>query len=420
MINKVLKTRIIEKQPTDRENFLWNMIGSGIYSASSMLLSLIVIKIIGADSGGVFSIALTISQMLVYIAYFEMRTYLVTDANDEFKFEEYHTTKILLCILMLGISILYTVIKGYGNEKAVIVILVCYSRFLDGYADVYEAQFQKIGRLDIAGKSLAYRTSVYFVVLVGMLICSKDIIISLIVANIFGMIGVWICNIKIMHMIETIHLSFDMAKVKKIVGKCFPLFIGVFCWTYILSASRMAIDGNMNSNYQSYYQIIFMPVSVINLFAGFVLRPLLPQMAEDYAKKELKKFKNVIFKILTGITGITVVCMAGAWLLGIPVLSILSGCDLKEYKGVLVFLLFAGGINSVSFTLYYVLTVMRKMRSILIGYAGAALFAFVISSPLVRLNGINGAAFSFFATVVLLCILFCISIFSEVIRMKNR
>ena len=58
------------------------MIGSGIYSASSMLLSLIVIKIIGADSGGVFSIALTISQMLVYIAYFEMRTYLVTDAND--------------------------------------------------------------------------------------------------------------------------------------------------------------------------------------------------------------------------------------------------------------------------------------------------------------------------------------------------
>ena len=124
-------------------------------------------------------------------------------------------------------------------------------------------------------------------------------------------------------------------------------------------------------------------------------------------------FKMILTKVFLGMGVITLVCMIGGFLLGIPVLSMLSGCNLTPYKGILVFLLFAGGINAVGFTMYYILTIMRCMKSVLVDYIVVAIVAGIISGPLVRLDGIRGASISFFVTVVLLCILFGGSIFIE-------
>ncbi len=410
MIYRLVTKRMLERKPTEQQNFLWNMIGSGIYSLSSMILSLFVIKVAGAEQGGIFSIALTLSQMLVYIAYYEMRTFQVTDSKNEFVFSEYHAAKIILCILMLIISIGYTWVNGYDLEKSIVIVLVCLSRFFDGYADVYEAEFQKVGRLDLAGKSLAYRTVLFVIMLLASLLITKQLILSLIIADIAAVIGILLFNIMIMRGLEGITCTWKIERIRRIIIACFPLFVGTFCWTYILSASRIAIDGNMPSEYQSYFQIIFMPVSVINLFAGFVFRPMLPRLAQDYNLRRYKQFIRLIGKGIASIIVITAVCMLGAGLFGIPVLSMLSGCDLSSYKDVLVFLIFAGGFNAVAFTMYYVLTVMRCTKSILLDYILAALLAFSISQPLVIKYGIHGAARSYFIVVLVLCLLFTISI----------
>lgn len=410
---------IVNKETTEKNNFIWNMLGSGIYSASSMILSLAVIKIVGASEGGVFAIALTLSQMLVYIAYFEMRTFQVTDVRDEFKFSEYHSGKLITCLLMIIVCSLYVWVKRYDSNKVIVILLVCFSRLVDGYADVYEAHFQKIGRLDLAGKSLAYRTSLFVVALIVGLLVSGKLIYSLIFADVVAIIGLWIFDINIMNVLGKIAISKCGENIKKILINCFPLFIGVFCWTYILSASRIAIDGNLASKYQSYYQIIFMPVSVINLFAGFVLRPVLPKLADEYCNGLYKAFKKNICNVMLGIMTITFVCIIGAYILGIPVLSILSGCDLHDYRFILTFLIFSGGINAIAFTLYYVLTIMRCMKSVLIDYILAAVLAAVISVPMVRIHAIAGAAFSFFITVSVLSILFAVSILKKIYLIKK-
>ena len=111
--------------------------------------------------------------------------------------------------------------------------------------------------------------------------------------------------------------------------------------------------------------------------------------------------------------------MCGAYLFGIPVLSLLSGCDLTEYRGVLIFLIFAGGFNAIAFTMYYVLTIMRRPMSILIDYILAAILAFVLSPVFVRMYGINGAAGSYFIVVLVLCMLFSISIVKVCIKIKK-
>jgi len=395
-----------KKIPDNREHVLWNVVGSSVYALSSMILTYLTIRIIGAEEGGIFAIGLTLAQMFVYIAYYEMRNFQVTDAENKYTFNDYHTLKIVLCVVMMVVCFIYGWIKNYDIHKLVVVLLVCFYRMIDGYADVYEAQFHAKERLDLAGKSMTFRTIFSVAVYFGILSMTKDLTIALISANVCGVIGVCIFNIWILPSFGSMKMSDNKAHLKGIIIDCFPLFIGMFLWTYLLSASRMAVDNVMTSTDQSYYQVLFLPVSVINLFAGFLIRPSLLVLTEHHAKGNQKAFWGIIMKIFLLMVIISLVCMVGAYLVGIPVLQLLAGCDLSQYRMLFVFLICAGGFNSIAYILYYVLTIFRNRGAIVCGYGIAASIALLISNDMTRQFGLWGAAGSYLISILVLMFIF--------------
>lgn len=405
---------------SEKSDFIWNMLGSGIYSAASMILTFLTIRIMGEKVGGIFSIALTISQMLIYIAYFEMRTYQVTDAKNEFTFKEYYNTKIITCLLMAAVSIGYTILKGYASYKALVILLMCLYRLIDGFADVFESQFHKDGRLDIAGKSLAYRTlfsiSVYF----AILLFTHNLVIALTGAIIAAIAGLLFCDIFVYKNFGEIKLEWNGKQSIKILKSCFPLFLGVFLWTYILSASRIAVDDVMTSEAQAYYQVLFLPVSVINLFSGFLFRPLLTKLTDFYKQGKYGEFFKIILKLVLIMAGFTVICMGGAYLVGIPVLEIIVHLNLAEYRGLFTFLIAAGGVNAIAFIWYYVLTIFRCPKVITGGYIAAAVMAYFISPLFVKKRGLYGAGASYFMVVLVLNIIFITAIIYKYVTLQRK
>lgn len=419
-MNRIKRIMIGESKSSEKSDFIWNMLGSGIYSAASMILTFLTIRIMGEHDGGIFSIALTISQMLIYIAYFEMRTYQVTDAKNEFTFTEYYNTKIITCLLMVIVSIGYTILKAYNLYKALIILLMCLYRLIDGFADVFESQFHKDGRLDIAGKSLAYRTlfsvSVYF----AALIITHHLIIALVAAIIAAVIGLLICDIIVYREFGQIKFEWNSKQSIRILKACFPLFLGVFLWTYILSASRIAVDDVMTSDAQAYYQVLFLPVSVINLFAGFLFRPMLTKLTDYYKNGRYGEFFKVILKLVMIMAVFTVICMGGAYLAGIPVLEIIVNLNLEKYRGLFTFLIAAGGVNAIAFIWYYVLTIFRCPKTITGGYIVAAVMAYFISPLLVKKHGLYGAGVSYFIVVCTLNIIFMTAIVCKYATLQRK
>lgn len=398
------------EKPSEGQLFWWNMAGSAVYALASMILTYITIRQAGAVEGGVFAIGLTLAQMFVYIAYYEMRNFQVTDIGKTYIFADYHGVKILNCIIMIGVCLIYCIVKHYDTHKLLIVILVCLYRMLDGYADVYEADFHNSGRLDLAGKSMCFRTVISVSVYFCFLWLTHSLLVAMCGAVISGLLGIYIYDILVMKCIGDIEISWDKRKMARIWKECFPLFIGMFLWTYLLSASRMAVDDVMSSDYQSYYQVLFLPVSVINLFAGFIIRPSMNSLAEYH----VKGLHNLFWKKVLGIFGLisffTILCMAGAYVCGIPVLNLLAGCNLSEFRMLFVFLIFAGGVNAAAYLLYSVLLIYRSAICVLSGYIIASILAFFISTQMVRKYALWGAGISYLVSVFLLAMLFVICI----------
>lgn len=391
-----------------KKDFTWNMIGSTVFAVASMALTYLTIRMAGEQDGGLFSIAITLSQMFAFIVYYEMRNYQITDVSARYGFADYFSAKIINSVIMMAICVLYVIIKGYDEKKCIVILLVCVYRMADAVADAFESQFQVSGRLDLAGKSMTYRTLLSVTAYFCTLAVTHDIVISVSAAIIFAVIGVLCFDVVPIRKYAKIKLSFS--NVPSVIKACFPLFVGVFLWTYILSASRIAVDDCMDARFQAYYQVLFMPVSVINLFAGFIFRPVLTELSvlNDEGKK--KQFFSKIFKMLALICVFSLLCVAAAYLAGVQVLGILAGCDLSDYRNVLVMLIFSGGLNALSVALYYVLTIYRSNRGIMAGYITASVAAYFISPILVRGHGLMGGALSYLVVVLLLNLIFGVCI----------
>ena len=154
-----------------------------------------------------------------------------------------------------------------------------------------------------------------------------------------------------------------------------------FLTNYVTNAPKYAIDKYMSEADQACYGYIAMPVFVVMLFSSFVYQPMLTDIADEWKKRNIHSLQNRILKIVTVVIGLTVVCLTGAYICGIPVLSWLYATDLKAYKTELLMLMIAGGgLGLVTFT-STLLTVIRKQKVTMVksyGLSGAAGFYAVL------------------------------------------
>lgn len=405
---EVLRHLLINDDPQtlERRNMAWNMLGSFLYAFASMVLTMIVVQLVGDEQGGIFTFAFTtFGQQMFMVAYFGIRPYQITDVENKYSFGDYLHLRIVTSLGALAMGIGYILLQGYQPGKAwVVFLMVCY-KVIDGFADTYEAEFQRSGRLYLTGKSNTFRT----VLSVGSFFVTLYVTRSLVTAGAAAVVaqvaGVVVFDLAVIGGLDNVDWHWSGAGCRSLAASCLLLFLSVFLDFYIFSAAKYAIEGHMDDASMAVYGAIFMPTSVINLVAGFVIRPFLTKLSLCWDKRQLKEFSAVVGRLFFIILGLTVLAVGGAALLGIPVISLLypnlrealSSCRLA-----LVMIILGGGFNAWMNLFYYTLVIMKQQRLIFAGYVVVCVAAAVISPLAVIRAGILGGAVSYLILMVLL------------------
>lgn len=405
---EVLRRLIINDNPTtlEKRNMSWNMLGSFLYAFASMALTMVVIQVAGDEKGGIFTFAFTaFGQQMFTVAYFGIRPFQSTDVENRYTFGDYLRLRWVTSAAGLAIGIGFVLIKGYTAEAAwVVFLMVCY-KVIDGFADVYEAEFQRSGRLYLTGKSNTFRTLLSVGSFTATLLATKNLVFASGVAVGAQVVGVLLFDIAVIGALDNIDWSWNRQACGNLVKSCILLFFSVFLDFYIFSAAKYAIDGNLNHVSQAVYGAIFMPTSVINLVAGFVIRPYLTKLSLYWEMREFQQFGRIIRRIFLVILGLTVLAVGGAALLGIPVIGLLYSNlreALADCRLPLVMIILGGGFNAWMNLFYYTLVIMKRQRQIFGGYVMVCLVALVISPGFVRSGGILGGAASYLILMMLL------------------
>lgn len=390
---------------TIKKDYFWNTVGSGIYALSSMLLAFAVMHIAGPDDGGIFGFGFsTFGQQMFIIAYFGIRPFHITDSAYEYSYSDYRKLRRITALGAVAAAFLYLgfmyITDSYTFRKAAIVFLIALYKTADGIADLYESECQRVGVLWLGGKELTIRTLLASVTLIISLICTGDVLIS----SALAVLAQFICIIVFKRYSETRFFvaagsSSGKKGCTKLAKSTLLLFLSVFVDFYIFSASKYAIDHYLTDADSGIFNILFMPTSVIYLAANFIIKPYMTRISVLYEDRALDEFGTIVRKLRTAVILMSAAALAGSFLLGRPVLSILEFMLGAEYKGTLssrslifVFIILGGCFYAASNLYYYILVIMRRQKLIFIIYLVVAALAFVLSNAVVARFGLEGAA----------------------------
>ncbi len=423
----------------DRAAGVYNMAASLLNSFQSVIFLMVLTRVAGTEEAGMFTIAFAYSNMFLTVAKYGMRHYQASDRHEEFSFRQYVISRALSCIGMLVIGAVCigatAAANGYSDRKCGIMLWMLLLRLPDAIEDVWYGRYQQRGRLDVAAKAMTVRMVWEIAVYLLLTVTTKDqykAVVGTSVLNLAALVYVLHATSGVFGPAEAgrdeenrngkndrngrnnrnnrdnrndrnDRSREDIAGALRLLRNCCPLFLGSFLTIYVTNAPKYAIDAILSDEEQAYYGYLSMPVSMIGLLGGFLFIPMLYEFTRLWDEGALAVFRKRCVRIAGMVAGITGACLAAAFAAGIPVLSLLFHADLSAHRGDLLILLAGGGFSALAAFLNAIVTVMRRQKELLFGYAATAVLAALVSNETVRLAGMRGASLLFAGLMAVQC-----------------
>ena len=393
-------------ETSQTRDYFWNTAASLMLSLTTAVLLLVVQRSAGLWAAGVFSLANSVGQQFQSLGMYEVRTYHVTDARHRFSFGTYLATRLVTVGAMIAGIIGYAVVSGADLAGALLIAMIACLRVFDAFEDVFYCEFQREGRLDVAGRACFFRTLATIVVFSGVLVVSGSMLVAAaatLVVSTVVLLGAYLPPARGMFDLRP---RWELRPIGQVLVECLPLFLASFIALYLANAPRFAIDRYLDPERQGYFAIIFMPAFTINLLSFVIFRPLLTQMADRWIGADRAGFAAIVRRGLLG-TFIAFVAVAlVTYTVGAPILGFVYGTDVSGSMLELMVLVAGGALNAAGVILYYALTTMRLQRLVFAGYIIAAAAITVLCLLLVPTYGLLGASLAYAGAMAILAAAF--------------
>ncbi len=388
------------------QDYLWSTIGWSTWGIIFPILSIAATQISGIEAAGRFSLAFVVSNLLLFIGNYGVRTYQVSDLDEEHSFRDYNINRILTCLLMIFAGWLWVVFRDYDHEMAMICFGVFGFRVVDAYADVFEGRLQQVNKLYLAGISQTIRSVAATVFFVIVLFISKSITAAGIAMAVVSLATLVVITIPLTLLETRRSRRATPVEIKEIFLQCFPLFCALFLYTLIDSMPKFAMEGVMSYDNQLYFNVMYFPPHAILMLTGMIYKPQLLRLSAIWSDKtKRKRFDLVIFGMLLVIALITGLTAAFMGWIGISILSVMYGIDFEQFRYMVMLMVIVGGVSAAIDFIYQVITVLRQQEHVTSLY----LITFLVSLPLswafIQLLGLEGAVYD---SLIIMSMLFCL------------
>lgn len=388
-----------------KKNFVWNIIGTTINAFNSLFLMIIVMRVNSVFDAGVFTFAFSVATLFNIIGVYSGRIYQVTDKSENTD-KDYLINRVISCLIMIIISIVYVTIKNYNFTKQFIIYSLCFLKMLEAFCDVLYGYFQKENNLYRVGISLTIKNVLGLIIFIVVDILTKNLILSIISFIMMFILVMIFYDFKKTKFKEIIKIKTNMNRVTTLFVSGFASFATSFLTIYIINASKYSIDRYMSDDVQAVFGIIIMPATIMILIAQFIIHPFLVKITDELSLKNYKNVSNIVIKICLTITLIGIIGTILGYFIGIPLLEIIYNIPLKKYSICLVMILIGATLYACTSVINTVLIASRHTVVQMVIYIIISIFTLVMSNVLVSNYKIIGASLNYLLTMLLCLIIF--------------
>lgn len=385
------------------QDYIWNSVGLGAWGVVFPVLSVVTTQLIGVEPAGRFSMAFVTGTLLLFIANYGVRTFQVSDLAEKHSFSDYQANRVVTCVVMLVVGILYCQLRGYDPQMFTLCMGMFVYRAIDGLADVYEGRLQQMDKLYLAGISQAIRSAAVIVAYSVVILITRSLGAAGIAMAVAAAASFVLLTLPLTFFETPKSKKLSLGSVKDLFVQCFPLFVALFLYNLIDNMPKFAMEGVLSYDNQLYFNALFSPAHIIIMVIGFIYKPQLMRLAEIWADpKRRGRFDIIVLAVLAIIVALTLGVAGFMGTVGIPIMSFLYGVDFEQFRGLCYVMVATGGVCAAIDFLYQIITVLRRQKAVTRVYLLTLGFSLFVPPLLIGFTGLPGAVLGY---LIVMCIL---------------
>ena len=396
-------------------SMFWNSFGSMTYLLFQWIITVLITRILGFDDAGIFSLAMSITNIFACIALFGVRNFQVSDINAKYSDVTYLVCRYITCLSSIGICLIFVLSQPYSFKIGLCVMIYMIFRAAEAFVDVLHGVDQKFWRMDIVGKSFLLRGTLMLLSAFLIMYSTKNLLFTIAVMTISTILVIifFDCSFSFKKIARDKKLNLN--ELKSLLIEAFPLSVYLIMLNTMGSIPRLFLERIAGSEKLGVYASIATPALIVQVSASFIFTPLIGLFAEYYNDNNKKKFVNLFYKVIAMILLISIVAIVATILLGDLGLKILYGETILEFSYLLLPVIMCTILTAFSWFLCMVLTVMREIKGLIFGCFLGLLCNGIGSPYFIKWYDMNGASY-----ITIIGAVVQIAIFLVVIITKTR
>lgn len=400
-----------------KRDFIWNLIGTSINSFNSLFFMIVINHINLKSEAGVFTYAYSLICLFFILATFYNRVYQISK-SDKFSSKDFILYRVLSSILTVIIVFLFSIMNGYNLFKLSVIMLICLFRMIEAISDAVYGVLQYKGYLYKSGISLSLKGLIGLIGFTLVDYFTKSITLALVSLIILNLAFFYFYDYKNVKEYLSGKVSFN--NILLILKETLPIFIYSFLAMYVANICKYMLDYFDTEEAQNIFGIIFMPSTMIGLCSAYIVVPIITSLNDLLKSKKYKEFNKLVSKMMIILVGVGVAAIIAAYVLGIPVLNVLYGMDLGDYKNLLLLVLVGATFYTLAnvYSQVLILLNVHKMQTLI--YVVMSIVSTLICYFLISNYKLSGSVYSYVIFMFILLILYLILYFYTLIKRRNE
>jgi O-antigen/teichoic acid export membrane protein len=370
-----------------RSNFVWTFAGNAVYAAGQWALLSLLAKLGGSEMLGQYALAIAITAPVAMFSHLNLRAVIATDVTVRHPFGDYLTVRLGATALGLIAIALLAVIASPTRAMIPVVVAGGLAQSAENVSDAFYGALQRHERMSRIALSMMGR-AVMSVAALGIALCVTGSIAAASMALAAARIAALL--------LFDIRTGEPLARTNRaerltILRTALPLGLVLMLVTLNTNLPRYAIEQKLGTRELGAFAGVASFLTGGNTVVNALGQSATPRLARFFAGGDRHGFRRLTVQLTILSAGLGAAGIAGALLLGAPLLRILYRAEFAQYAGVLAAVMTAAIPVYIAGTLGYVITSVRAFDAQLPLFCAVAASCAAASWLLVPRLGLMGA-----------------------------
>lgn len=374
-----------------RKNVTFNLVGSLVYQGCLWLTTVLVVVFgNGYRWSGVLSLAMSISNLFIAVATYNMRTYQVSDTG-EYTQANYIAFRLVTIVIGLGLFIPYTFMTVSDTAAVVIILTFLLFKMDEAFCDVLYGIEQRNQHMDYCGISQMLRGAALTIAFIFGIREFGSLELAVVLMAVSGMIITFTYDIRHAHFFAQLRPSITIQQIKSLLFRCLPLVLFSLFLGMDVTVARQCYSEMYGVESLGIYAAVATPAVLVQVMARYLYAPALVPLSQKL-KESRENFIKYFNKVLSLMTLVIVALTVFLAIFANQLLHIVYGTRIDGYTYLFPMVLICTGMIAVQWYLSDVLVICRDLKGVLIANASTLLVCVVVMSPCeatFQMDGIN-------------------------------